>query len=134
MPVECALPFKVDGTGGVAFVNTPSETAHQHVLSVLGTDKGERVMRGDYGTDTLAHAFNNVTQAEMNSLRKEIAEALAVQVPDVVILGIDAAVQDSTQINLTVRYRLSNDTTSTVSLTVPVNAPSGSFSYQGGSL
>lgn len=54
---EILQPFQIAAFGGVAFTTDPVERAKGHLLAVLLTRTGERVMRPAYGTGVWNYLF-----------------------------------------------------------------------------
>jgi phage baseplate assembly protein W len=56
---EMAQPFHIDATGAVAFDVDPVAWATNHILALLLTNPGERVMRPTYGVGIFALVWEN---------------------------------------------------------------------------
>jgi uncharacterized protein len=69
---EVAQPFHIDALGEVAYDTDPVIWARNHILAVLLTNPGERVMRPTYG----AGIFNYVWENEDPLIQQEIISAV----------------------------------------------------------
>jgi hypothetical protein len=56
---EIAQPFKVDASNSIAFDTDPVMWARNHILALLLTNPGERVMRPNYGIGIFSLVFEN---------------------------------------------------------------------------
>ena len=56
---EIAQPFNIDATGAVAYDTDPIRWAMNHILAILLTNPGERVMRSNYGVGIGRMVFEN---------------------------------------------------------------------------
>lgn len=56
---EIAQPFQVDGNGTIAFDTDPVQWVRNHILALLLTIPGERVMRPNYGIGIYSLVFQN---------------------------------------------------------------------------
>lgn len=70
------LPVKLGVGGGVAYDTDPASWARNHILALLLTNPGERVMRPTYGTGLRAFIFENndpfVEQTMATSIRQSL--------------------------------------------------------------
>lgn len=55
---ELSIPFRIDPNGGIATTRSRDEVLVNHVVSVIGTQPTERVMRPEYGCDIQRFAFS----------------------------------------------------------------------------
>lgn len=88
MPNEIAFPFAVDRTGGIAFAASEVDVARQHIVSAVGTQPGERVMRPQYGCDTMSHLFDPNDAVTGGLLEAEIRQAVGELVPEVTLTEV----------------------------------------------
>jgi len=86
---EIRVPFQVGSDGGIAWTDDPVIQAMQHVLSVVVTNPGERVMRPDYGVPVYSALFNSNDEIVQSDLRSRMDEALGRWLPNVEIVVID---------------------------------------------
>jgi uncharacterized protein len=59
MPSEIAMPFRLGTDGRVVTVSDPDALVRQHVLALVNTQPGERVMLPQYGVGTAALVFED---------------------------------------------------------------------------
>lgn len=121
MSRELASPLQVDASGGFAYLTTTQDKASAHVRTILGTELGERLMLPDYGTRTLEHLFEGLTDETVNDLQSDVASALAAWADDITVISIDVAEAEST-ITVTVTYSIDQapGSNQSVSLAIPV--------------
>ncbi len=81
-------PLQLDGSGRLAR-SFGAEKIRQSVLIILGTERGTRVMRPDFGCalNTLVHAPNN--RASANLARNYVMQALARWEPRIKVLQVN---------------------------------------------
>jgi phage baseplate assembly protein W len=74
---EMVQPFQFDVTGGVATSTDPNIWARDHIMALLLTSPGERVMRPTYGVGLRSFVFENndifVETQVVNSIRDGLA-------------------------------------------------------------
>jgi phage baseplate assembly protein W len=85
---EIAQPFNIDETGEVAFDNDPYLWARNHVLSLLLTSPGERVMRPTYGAGIRSFVWENNDPFVEQQLIVSIRAALSDLEPNVKVADI----------------------------------------------
>lgn len=86
---ELSVPFAVAITGEIAFTDDPVQQLTDHVTTLIGTEKGERLMRPDYGAGTQSFLFEDndgVTQAVLES---SIRDVVSEYEPNVAVSRID---------------------------------------------
>lgn len=120
-PLEVDLPFGVDGAGRIAFTSDLGKQTRNHIFSVIGTNLGERVMRGEYGTDLLNHLFEPNDEVHLERLQNDISEAIRIWAPEVTLTGVDLTTdQVNGIVNVEVRFRLANDNEQVFTITTPI--------------
>lgn len=92
MPVEIAIPFRLDTEGRIAGESNPNRQIRQHVMSLINTEPGERVVLGDYGVALSDGLFEEDDESVAIDLGDEILAALARWEPGI-RLGHVGAVQ-----------------------------------------
>ncbi len=107
-----AFPLEIDNRGGIAMARNEGGI-EESVKLILGTARGERRMRPNFGCDihTLVFAPNNATTWGLAS--HYVEEALAFWEPRIEVTGVDAQ-PDSTNpahllINIKYRIKATND-------------------------
>jgi phage baseplate assembly protein W len=98
--IEVMVPFHVDPVSGmVATIQDYGTILEQHVLTILMTGSGERVMLPTYGVGIPRHVFDPITQLTAAAIQSNIEEGLAQWEPAVTLLSVDV-VPDITMPNL----------------------------------
>jgi len=82
---ETAQPFHIDATGAVAFDIDPVAWARNHILALLLTNPGERVMRPSYGVGIGRILFENDTPLLEQQLITTINTSLAIFEPNITV-------------------------------------------------
>ena len=88
-----AYPMGVDGTGGIAMSRGEKDIEYS-ILAILGTAKGERVMRPDFGSSIHDFIFapNNATTHGL--LGYHVRDALAFWEPRIEVTDVDVAADE----------------------------------------
>lgn len=90
MPVEITIPFALDARGRVATVSDANAQVRQHVMSLINTEPGERLMFGDYGVPLSDMLFEDADESVADDMRDLLANALATWESGVMIQGVRA--------------------------------------------
>ncbi len=85
-----SYPLGTDATGGVALVNSDREL-EQAIRLILGTARGERPMRPEFGCRIHDHVFNTVTSATAGQIVYDVRQALERWEPRIEVLDIDVS-------------------------------------------
>jgi phage baseplate assembly protein W len=88
MPVEIAIPFRLDADRRIAVETNPDKQIRQHVMSLVNTEPGERAAMGDYGVGLLSAVFEPGDESVAVDLGEEIAAALARWEPGVALQSV----------------------------------------------
>jgi hypothetical protein len=75
---EIAVPFRIGPNGGVAVVTTTAEAVKQHIIAIISTRVGERVMRPRYGTN----AYDLVLDVADDNVAAQFASELRAAIED----------------------------------------------------
>ena len=129
--LELDFPFRVDPQGRIAFTSNPAKVLSNHVLTVIGTELGERVMRAKYGVGLTALLFEGNDSTTAALIKIDIAKALETYEPGVVVSSVDTDSQGALEgiLNVTVTYSAANSAFSKV--VIPVNT---AVLYRGGAV
>lgn len=102
-----AAPARLDPLGEAAQAAGP-EKVRQSVLLILGTRRGERVMRPDFGAGLEDMVFEPVTAATAALVRLRVEQGLAAWEPRIDVRGVEVSVADRAAGRLDVRidYRI----------------------------
>ncbi len=88
------------------------EKIQQSILIILGTSKGERVMRPDFGCDIHDHVFDIIDNTTLSQLKVHVREALILWEPRIEVLDVatatDTLAEGTIQIDVNYRIRYTN--------------------------
>jgi phage baseplate assembly protein W len=91
--VGVGFPFRFDGTNGVATAQY-EESVRQAIWIILGTSKGERVMRPDFGCGIYDLVFEVNSATTSGKVAQAVREALLVQEPRIDVRNVQVEAQD----------------------------------------
>lgn len=94
MPVEIAIPFRLDENNRIAVVGNPNEQIRQHVMSLVNTEPGERTANGDYGLPLTDLLFEEDDDLLATDLADDLASKLSEWEPGVVLRAVQAVPDD----------------------------------------
>lgn len=77
------FPIEVDATTGRIKMSEYEEDIAEAIRIILGTAKGERVMRPDFGCGAQQFVFGNTDETTLRLLESSIAEAIRIWEPRV---------------------------------------------------
>ena len=86
---EIAQPFQIDSTGAVAFDADPRRWAINHILAILLTIPGERVMRPTYGVGIYRFVFENDDPIEEQNIIADFNTQIATYEPNINIMDVE---------------------------------------------
>lgn len=113
-----ALPFRVDSYGNIVKTYDQSKIWADRVRAVIGTLRGERVMRSRYGTKVPMSTFSN-SDIAVSDISKEVRTAFASFLPQLNLDQVNVYLDDdSSVITVEVVYSLPNQTVVTTSVGV----------------
>jgi len=129
--IEMDLAFKVDLQGRIAFTQDPSRVLRNHVLSIIGTELGERVMRPGYGTPLQSMLFEGDYELTAVMLADDVRDALIRLEPGISVLDVSLLPGNELDgiLNLNVTYSAINSPLET--LQIPINTAT---LYRGGAI
>jgi len=87
---EILIPFQIGPDGGIAYTEDRVKQASQHIMSVVMTNPGERVMRPTYGAPLSMMLFESDDSVVQADLKAKMEEALRAWAPGINIIAIDA--------------------------------------------
>jgi uncharacterized protein len=90
------------------------ESVRQSILIILGTAKGERVMRPDFGCGVYDLVFESQTAATAGKVSQAVQEALLTQEPRIDVLSVQVTPQSNREgetllVNLHYQVRATNN-------------------------
>jgi len=108
--VGISLPFN----GPRVFNNTYStkEQAKFNLINVLLTNKGERVLNPEFGSDIRKYIFEFITEENMDGLKETVINAIEAFVPEVVISKVEITPEPDfniVEVKINYQMRLSGD-------------------------
>jgi phage baseplate assembly protein W len=86
---EMAQPFRVDATGAIAQDQDPMMWGRNHILAILLTNAGERVMRPNYGVGIYRMVWENDTPLIENQMITAANQQLAIYEPNIQIMELE---------------------------------------------
>lgn len=116
------FPFK-EGTEELPDPAYDNDVVKYSLEQILGTTRGERVMRPAFGCNLYQYVFENNNELLAELLRTEISSAIARWEPRAYLQGVDVT-RDENEVTITVSYSVI--TTGTVDA-VEVKVPSPSL-------
>jgi phage baseplate assembly protein W len=115
-----SFPFKA-GTTSFPEAVTDSDLIRQSIIRILMTERGERIMRPDYGSGMMARVFDNNDSFTATLIQSEVYSAVGRYEPRAVVQGVDIERQDSTM-TITISYIViatKEQSTVTLALAIP---------------
>ena len=101
------FPIGLDRRDTIA-LSHHEEKIRQAILIIIGTAKGERVMRPDFGCDIHERIFNVIDAGTLTLIRADVEEALIYWEPRIEVIEITPSTQglSSGRIDIEVDYRI----------------------------
>ena len=103
--IGVSLPFNAPGVFNKTY--STKEQIKSNLINLLLTDKGERIMNPEFGTDLRKSLFDNITDSSIEILKAKIVNAVNIFIPEIfledVIIEPDS---DYNTLNVTINYRL----------------------------
>lgn len=90
------FPVKVDPSTGRIMTSSLEEDIREAIEIILGTSKGERVMRIDFGSNIKRFIFESMDATNMNLLKREVKSALLNWEPRITDVEVDI-IKDRTE-------------------------------------
>ncbi|WP_049901569.1 GPW/gp25 family protein [Natrinema sp. J7-1] len=84
-----SFPVETDARGSVR-TSEAEDDIRESIRIILGTAKGERMMRPEFGCEIHDHVFSAATPATLNLIESSVREALVQWEPRIDIEDIDA--------------------------------------------
>ena len=107
-----AFPVSLDASRGIAAVSN-EEDVRQSIRIILGTGRGERVMRPDFGAGLHDFLFAPVNFATTESIRVRVEESLIDWEPRIELeqVSVVPAADDGSRLDIEVVYRVRSTNT-----------------------
>ena len=108
--IGIALPFSAPS----AFINTYDfkEQLKYNLVNFLLTNKGERILNPNFGTNIRRQLFNQIDEDIYENLITEISDSIILYFPDITIEKLDVVPtydNNLITVNLTYRINISNE-------------------------
>lgn len=102
-----AFPVETDARGSVRTADAEDDI-RDAIRLVLGTAKGERVMRPEFGCAIHDHVFSAATPATLNLIESSVREALVQWEPRIDVEAVDARTDDAEPnvVRIEIEYRV----------------------------
>lgn len=116
--MHITYPFSIDARGKVAATQSPQKVWRDRVRAVVSTQVGDRVMRPDFGLDSLSSVLNVGTPAE-KTLEEQIRDAFINFLPRLTLLRAAESFDPSSgviEVDLVFTSPDSTETTMTLAL------------------
>lgn len=88
MSVEISIPFRLDADGRIAVESNTERQIRQHVMSLINTEPGERVVLGGYGLPLSDLLFEDGDDSMVADLGDKILAAFAAWEPGITLRNI----------------------------------------------
>jgi hypothetical protein len=88
MSTEIVTPFSLDANGNVLVTTDPDLQIEQHLISLVSTDPGERVMLPNYGVPTDSYLFSINSDSAQEQILNAVTAAVGVWEPSVTVSDI----------------------------------------------
>ena len=102
-----SFPVETDQRGDIKLSNAEKDI-RESIRIILGTAKGERLMRPEFGCDIHKHVFSAASPATLNLIESSVREALVKWEPRIDIESVDARTddQDPTKVLIDIEYHV----------------------------
>ncbi|WP_396613699.1 GPW/gp25 family protein (plasmid) [Haloferax sp. S1W] len=102
-----SYPVRPDHRGNIELSETDDDI-RESIRIILGTAKGERVMRPEFGCDIHDHVYSSATPATLNVIETSVREALVRWEPRIDIEDVEAYTDeaDPNKILINIDYRV----------------------------
>ena len=103
--IGVSLPFNAPGVFNKTY--STKEQIKSNLINLLLTDKGERIMNPEFGTDLRRSLFDNMTNLNSEVLRLKIIDSINIFIPEIILGEVKIEPNfDSNILNVTINYRL----------------------------
>jgi phage baseplate assembly protein W len=103
--IGVSLPFNAPGVFNKTY--STKDQIKSNLINLLLTDKGERIMNPEFGTDLRRSLFDNMTNLNSEILRLKIIDSINIFIPEVILGEVKIEPNfDSNILDVTINYRL----------------------------
>jgi len=102
-----SFPVETDRKGAIR-LSSADKDIQESIRIILGTAKGERLMRPEFGCDIHKHVFSAATPATLNLIESSVQEALVRWEPRIDIESVEARTdsEDPTKVLIDIEYHV----------------------------
>jgi len=120
-----AYPVDTDHRGDVE-MSGDAVGVRESIRIILGTAKGERVMRPEFGCDVHDHVFATVTPATLSTIESDVTDALVRWEPRIDVESVEATQDDRNpnRVLIDIDYRI-RSTNSVENMVYPFHLEAG---------
>ncbi len=107
-----AFPVAVDGAGRISPA-ADVEAIERSIVLILGTARGERLMRPDFGSDLHSFVFKPLSETNKARLATAVKNALTAWEPRIRVLAVEvrASLQDPATALIAIEYQMRKSNT-----------------------
>jgi phage baseplate assembly protein W len=103
--IGVSLPFNAPGVFNKTY--STKDQIKSNLINLLLTDKGERIMNPEFGTDIRKSLFDNMTNSSADLLKLKIINSVNIFVPEIILGEVKVEPDfDYNTLNITINYRL----------------------------
>ena len=103
--IGVSLPFNAPGVFNKTY--STKDQIKSNLINLLLTDKGERIMNPEFGTDLRRSLFDNMTNSSSELLRFKIIDSINIFIPEILLGEVKVEPDfDYNTLNVTINYRL----------------------------
>ena len=103
--IGVSLPFNAPGVFNKTY--STKDQIKSNLINILLTDKGERIMNPEFGTDLRKSLFDNMTNSSSELLRLKIIDSINIFIPEIILGEVKIEPNfDSNILDVTINYRL----------------------------
>ena len=103
--IGVSLPFNAPGVFNKTY--STKDQIKSNLINLLLTDKGERIMNPEFGTDLRRSLFDNMTNSSSELLKLKIIDSINIFIPEILLGEVKVEPDfDYNTLNVTINYRL----------------------------
>jgi phage baseplate assembly protein W len=103
--IGVSLPFNAAGVFNKTY--STKDQIKSNLINLLLTDKGERIMNPEFGTDLRRSLFDNMTNLNSEILKLKIIDSINIFIPEIILGEVKVEPNfDYNVLDVTVNYRL----------------------------
>jgi phage baseplate assembly protein W len=103
--IGVSLPFNAPGVFNKTY--STKDQIKSNLINLLLTDKGERIMNPEFGTDLRRSLFDNMTNLNSEILKLKIIDSINIFIPEIILGEVKVEPNfDYNILDVTINYRL----------------------------